>query len=173
MEIINQDICMATEKYILQQCNCLTITALGLAKVLADHFDHGDPYSERKCMGNKNCAIPEDRSVPGTVDILEGEENLPSIICLYGQYRPGKAYSRYYPTSSYPDEKIDRLKYFKQGLSSLLEYFDSIGGCITVAVPYGIGCGLAGGNWKEYSLLLNDFDMSLRKSGGFIKLYKI
>jgi hypothetical protein len=47
---------------------------------------------------------------PGSVSILEGEDNLPQIICLYPQFRPGKTTSRYFYPKDYPDEKKDRLR---------------------------------------------------------------
>ena len=58
-------------------------------------------------------------------------DNLPQIICLYAQFRPGKTNSTYSYPKDYPDQKSDRLRYFEdEG--------------VKIAVPYGIGCGLAG-----------------------------
>ena len=71
-----KNIIYAEEKYIMQQCNCLTITAHGLSKTLAESFPHGDSYEGRRAIGRRNCAIQEDRVEPGSVGILEGEDNL-------------------------------------------------------------------------------------------------
>lgn len=94
--IKNQDICGTTEKYILQQCNCLTVTSSGLSETLANHFEHGDVYNDRRPMGRRNCSIPEDRSIPGTVTILDGEEHMPSIMLSSVQERqhPGMDISK-------------------------------------------------------------------------------
>jgi len=55
--IKNKDIRYATEKYIMQQCNCLTVTAYGLSKVLEDHFPHCNAYEGRRPIVRRNCAI--------------------------------------------------------------------------------------------------------------------
>ena len=168
--IKNKDIRYTTEKYILQQCNCLTVTARGLAQVLADYFPHGNAYEDRQPIGKRNLAIKNDRPEPGSVNILEGDDQYPYIICLHGQYRPGKTNSRYsYPTD-YPDTSFDRLQYFNDGLQDLLNYFGHE--CPIIAVPYKIGCGLAGGNWKNYLELLENFHIMLKKNGGGLVLYK-
>ena len=54
------NIVYAKEKYIMQQCNFLTITSHGLSKTLADHFHHGDAYEEDVQYVEENCAIKED-----------------------------------------------------------------------------------------------------------------
>ena len=141
-----KNIIYAEEKYIMQQCNCLTITAHSLSKTLAESFPHGDAYEGRRAIGRRNYAIQEDRVEPGSVGILEGEDNLPQIICLYAQFRPGKTNSTYSYPKDYPDQKSDHLRYFEEGLDCLLDYFEDEG--IKIAVPYGIGCGLAGGKWE-------------------------
>jgi hypothetical protein len=169
--IKNLDICKSTEKYILQQCNCITVTSLGVAKVLATHFSHGDAYKDRRRLGQRNYTIPEDRSIPGTVTILDGEDHLPSIICLYGQFRPGSTRPTYYYPKDYPDCISDRLRYFQEGLDGLLEYFGE--DCPFISVPFMIGCGLAKGNWKKYLDLLNNFHYQLQQYGGGLVFYKI
>jgi hypothetical protein len=166
-----KNIIYAEEKYIMQQCNCLTITSHGLSKTLADYFPHGDAYKGRRPMGRRNCAIKEDRQEPGSVGIIEGDDNLPQIICLYTQFRPGKTTSKYsYPTD-YPDQDNDRLRYFVEGLDCLLDYFEDE--CVKIAVPYKIGCGLAGGNWEIYLKLLTDFHLKLGENEGGLIFYKI
>jgi len=59
------------------------------------------------------------------------------------------------------------LRYFEEGL----DYFEDEG--VKIAVPYGIGCGLAGGKWDSYLKLLESFHSSLKKNGGGLVLYKI
>ena len=169
--IKNLDICKTTEKYILQQCNCLTTSSWGLAKTIELHFKHVDIYSNRRRMKGTNYAVPNDRSIPGTVTILEGEDHSPSIICLYGQYRPGKSISNYGYPSGYPDTTKDRLRYFEEGLDGLLDYFEDE--CAIIAVPFTIGCGLARRKWDDYLRLLQNFHSQLKKNGGGLVFYKI
>ena len=126
-----------------------------MAKTLENYFEHGDVY----------------RDIPGTVTIFDGEDDLPSIICLYGQFSPGKSGSNYNYFKDYPDGKKDRLRYFGEGLYALLEYFGEE--CPFIAVPFMIGCGLAGGNWSSYLALLQNFHSKLQENGGGLVFYKI
>ena len=168
MNTLSGDICDAKEDYILQQCNCLTVRPHGLSKTLADRFPHGDVYGNRTGIGRQNCAVPAHRSVPGTVEILEGT---PNIVCLYGQYRPGKpgSYLSSYP-DDFPDGRNDRVEYFQSCLEALAEFLP---GGVKVAVPYKIGCGLAGGDWNVYLPLLERFGEELEKTGGGVTMYML
>jgi hypothetical protein len=69
------------------------------------------------------------KRIVGTCDVID------RVINLYGQESPGK------PTPK--ETKNTRLDWFKKALSTL-DIKDPI------AVPYKIGCGLAGGDWNDY-----------------------
>jgi hypothetical protein len=43
----------------------------------------------------------------------------------------------------------------------------------SIAFPYGIGCGLAGGNWKDYSKLLEAFAEKVTGNGVSVTLYRL
>lgn len=73
----------------------------------------------------------------GTIDVIS--TNGCKIINMFAQYAPGKS------------KNEDRLLYFKKCLDAI----DNMG-FNEVAMPYMIGCGLAGGNWDEYKKLLNE-----------------
>jgi hypothetical protein len=157
---INGDICNATEDYIIQQCNCLTVRAHGLSQILADKFQHARIYELRTAMGRQNLAIPEDRAIPGTALICEAKDpSEPGIICLFGQWRPGKITARYfhhYPESDPPETAEQMLEWFKMGLDAIGEHF-SERQKVSLAIPYNIGCGLAGGKWTDYRAAIEDF----------------
>ena len=65
---------------------------------------------------------------------------------MYGQVFPGKP-------GRQEDTWEDRLSYFESCLDQLAEYAPS-----SVAMPYMIGCGLAGGDWDNYLELIGKFD---------------
>jgi hypothetical protein len=76
------------------------------------------------------------------------------------QWNMGKAGSTYYHGEAgmdmYQDTRKNREAWFKQCLEGLESW------CITnhiktVAFPYKIGCGLAGGDWKHYLKMITDF----------------
>lgn len=158
MRIVRGDIVDAPERYILQQCNCLTIRSHGLSATLEARYPHANIYGRRKGLGARNLAIESDRSVPGTVTLLLGE---PNIICLFGQWRPGKVSSPYwdsYPDSFIPETQEQRAIWFDSGLEQIGNYFSQISPHqrTGIAVPYTIGCGLAEGDFEtRYSSVLS------------------
>jgi len=162
----------ATEQYILQQCNCMTLNGKGLAAAISQRYPYADVYGQRRREPGTRYAVLEDRPIPGTVEICDG--NGPSVICLYGQYRPGKAtYANRYP-EDFPDRTAERQVYFNEGLKALIEHFVETGESPTIAVPHGIGCGLAGGDWRVYQMLLENFAEKLREQcGGVVVLYRL
>lgn len=159
MKIIQGDILEATEEFILQQCNCLTVRAHGLSESLEKRFPHAGVYSRRRPVGGRNLAVPEDRATPGNALIFTGK---PNIICLFGQWRPGKtgvSYWNSYPESVPSETKEQRLVWFISGLTQIGEYFTKANRSAQIAVPYRIGCGLAGGDWDLYRKALEEFEL--------------
>ncbi len=158
MRTVNGDITQSGADYIVQQCNCLTVRSHGLSQTLEQKFLHGSLYPKRRPIGSRNLAIPEDRPQPGTAVILPGS---PNIVCLFGQWRPGKIATSYfdsYPESTPPETTAHRLSWFTSSLWSLGNYLRATSGRkVTVAVPYKIGCGLAGGPWDDYHRVLQEF----------------
>ena len=54
-------------------------------------------------------------------------------------------YRRVRPEPAGGDTKVNRLRWFKEGLAKL-----GAEGLRRVAFPHEIGCALAGGDWKQY-----------------------
>ena len=161
IKTVNGDLLNATENYIAQQCNCITCTPHGLSKSISNKFSHGDCYGKRGRL-SRNTAVEEDRSTPGTIEILKGK---PNIICIFGQWTPGKINSvwvdRYPKRNGKKETTKDRLEWFKQGIKEIENQVKD-----TIAIPYKIGCGLAGGDWVTYKKILEE------SSAKFI-IYKI
>ena len=159
VKTIKGDLLESTDQYIAQQCNCCTVIAQGLSKTIADKWIWGDIYSRRSRIGNRNCAQKPD--IPGTIEIIGDEHKY--VICMFGQYGPGKPgkFSKYYPSDQYTDTYQDRKKYFQECLTEIENR-----GISHLAMPYLIGCGLAGGNWTDYASMLHNSSIS-------ITLYKL
>lgn len=90
----------------------------------------------------------------------ECNETGPVVACLMAQLAPGKpgAYSSIYCIDAADDSKQKRIAYFQSALDELASLVrDSDGAIKTVAFPYGIGCGLAGGDWKVYATMIEAF----------------
>lgn len=148
---------LETRLPIVQQCSCLATRKCGLAKSISNRFPkHGDFYTRRK----KNGKIVPDR--PGTILVSKDPAGVePAVIALFAQWTPGKAGRKNNYAKSYVNEdnevvEVDdteegRVNMFKSCISELdklkLKH---------VAMPYGIGCGLAGGDWNVYEKIIAD-----------------
>lgn len=149
---IQGDLLLVDADYIVHQCNCLTVRSHGLAKTIAERRPYADIYAERTPMGRRNCAVPEQRGKPGSIAVRK------DVVCLLAQWRPGRVQAPYwqrYPESQPVESRQQRLKWFRQCLQQLSQYLESQ--TATVAFPYKIGCGLAGGNWTLYKNAIDGF----------------
>lgn len=132
VKIVQGDLLTSTEQYLVHQCNCVTKRAAYLAKAIFTKYPWADIYRTR---------ISPDR--PGTIIIREQGEKY--IIALLGQYLPG--------TPSKKDPAYKRIKYFQSGLLEI----EKIQDLESIAFPYGIGCGAAGGDWVLYQEMIKQF----------------
>lgn len=151
--MVSGSILDAEEKYICHQCNCVSNTASGLAADIFKSFPWSDSYSGRT-----------QRSIPGEIEIHGDGINERYVISLFGQYYPGKL-------NNYPnDNESKRRDYFYSGLKKIIQ----IENLESIAFPWSIGCGLAGGNWWEYyEPILNAFAKSLEKKDAVLSIYRI
>lgn len=137
MKIIDQNILTMNTKYICHQCNCVSKSGSGLAHYLFETFPHADVYSNR--------AHP-DRM--GDIIVCGDGINDRYVINMMAQYYPGYANAKYANDS----ERI-RLNAFTSCLGKILE----IPNLESIAFPYGVGCGLGGGDWGKYLSMLEWF----------------
>ena len=83
----------------------------------------------------------------------------PQVITLYAQYYPGKPGiwgRRYDRDNVVPDTAVIRETAFKTCLCGLGKLMRSKG-LTHVAMPYKIGCGLAGCDWIRYQAMIQDW----------------
>jgi len=150
IQTINKNILDSKELYIAQQCNCNTIKSHGLSNTIANHFGPwADPYSRRTKKGPNSTTLPD---TPGKIVMLKKQNHPLHILCLMAQWLPGKP-GRY--ASCYPKTYIDTYENRKIWFQNCLDIMDkqNYG---RVAMPYGIGCGLAGGKWEDYEKMLTE-----------------
>lgn len=157
VEKVYGDLLKTKRKYIAQQCNCITCHPHGLSKDIAIEFPYGDLYKTRRKLSN-NTSVESDRDEPGTIKILDSNDyNKPKIICIFGQWVPGKINGQWfdkYPLYKSKKETEDlRLEWFTSAIGEIEKQVDSDH---EIAVPYKIGCGLAGGDWKKYKKILEN-----------------
>lgn len=117
---------------IMHQANCFSVMGAGIARTIADIYpaakkaDLNFPYSPEERLGKYSLAKTKNKV----------------IVNLYGQYKFGRGLQTDYKAleksldSFFTDVKEDNLKIGKVG------------------IPYLMGCGLAGGDWKIVSEIL-------------------
>ena len=132
--------------YIVHQCNCLSKGAKGLAQHLFKKYPYANTYKTNSPL----------RKV-GTCSFHSVQTNF-TVVNLYGQYGTGSKWNK--KKSTVKDDRQARVEFFTNGLldleSKLQQQKNDVP--ITVAFPHGIGCNLAGGDWKVYSELINTFN---------------
>lgn len=152
LDIVNGDLLAASDKFICHQCNCMSRRAAHLALDVFEAFPHADVYSTR--------AAPD---VPGAIKVLGDGKDMRYVVALFGQVYPGKP-----KFMTGKDTQITREGYFKSCLDKLADYvLFAPGRQGTIAFPWRIGCGAAGGDWDKY------LDMIAKFSEGFdVRIYR-
>lgn len=154
------DIINATEDYICHQCNCVSTGAAGLAKALFNKYKWANTYIHR---------TPDEEfkhfDKPGTVAVMHnGVPDIPNIVNMYAQYRPGKPHK-----TSIMDGREARLKYFESCLNHMMRFVREPS---SFSFPYGIGCGLAEGNWDDYHARIQWFAGYYSHLITYVKIYR-
>lgn len=163
VEIVQGDLLDATETYIIHQCNAVTDKPKGLSRAVFSRFPHADIYTSRGGRGFKD--LPGTIVVKGTLDLKPSDPAYQRpVVNLIGQRYPGAA-GRYAN-----DTNELRRRWFAQCLEDLVADGHLAKGD-SVAMPYNIGCGLAGGKWEEYSRIIETW--AKKHSDIRVRLYKI
>jgi hypothetical protein len=163
-QVIEGDLLTCPDPIICQQLNCLCVKGHGLSADIAKVYPYANVYAERRARGTRNLCIAEDAGVPGEIVVRSGFG--PIVIGFYGQYDYGTG--RTGRTSPTQDNSALREIWFKECLVNL-EIYMKHHRHHTVAFPYGIGCGLAGGNWDTYSQMIQDY---AERTGFTVNVYK-
>jgi len=142
-KIVVGDLLDATEDAIMQQCNCVTITPKGLSKAIFNKWPYANDYTNRTL---------ESRPSGGTISIKRpgDDEDGKIIVNMFAQYYPSSA-------NFSNDSTNIRLRWFKQCLFEIENQLINTNEIRSIAFPYKIGCGLAGGDWTKYKLLMDNF----------------
>eukprot|EP00439_Symbiodinium_sp_Y106_P069674 s862_g12.t1 len=179
VEEVSGDLLSCEEQYIVQQSNCVTDYAAGLAAAIAEKFPHADVY---KASARQDRGTEKSGDVPGTIAVLGGPcaatgQEQRGVINLFGQWAPGKpragpATAEYKGKKAAPgviDDEKQRMEWFRKGLLDIAE----IPGLESIAFPHQIGCGLAGGNWADYTKALDEFAALMAEKNVKVKVYKM
>lgn len=150
VKIVSGNLLDATEEYIMHQCNCISNGASGIARAIFDRFPYADVYASRKVA-----------DVPGTIEVCGNGKDQRFVINAFAQFYPGG------PSPEAHDTKLARKEYFWNCLLRATQYCSGS----SIALPMGIGCGLAQGSWDVYSALIEEFANQLPDTK--VVLYKL
>ncbi len=152
LELIQGSLFNSKEKYIVHQTNCITKKAAHLAYDVFKHFPYADIYSGRTSPDK-----------PGTIIVKGNGVDKRFVVNMLGQYYPG------FP--KFPNSNLDgsliREKYFHQCLLALAKISD----LESIAFPYRIGCGAAGGDWHRYLGNIINFSNYIKRNNAKVYLY--
>lgn len=145
------DLLNAKESIIGHQVNCQGVMGSGIAKALRDRYNTLYPSYKQYCAQHHS---PDE--LLGKCQIVQ--EGSRHIANLFGQLDYGRQKKKVYTN----DEAL------RTSLAALREY--AVQNQLSVALPYGIGCGLANGDWNVVSEILeevfSDYDVMLYKLEG-------
>lgn len=138
MKFVDGDLTKFTDaEFIAHQCNATGNRSFGLASSLFKTYPYANIYSGKDKIIDR---------VPGEIYTRSSPKG-PTIINMIAQLNPGR-----------PNKKIDtedhRADLFGECLERITTEHPNIK---TIAIPHGIGCGLAGGNWNLYCNIINNW----------------
>lgn len=148
IEVINANILTAKEDIIIHQVNCKGVMGAGLAKAIKEKY----PLCYQKYR--EVCANNKPNELLGKNQILKMSDGK-IIINMFSQLNYGT------------DKKHTQYDTLKECLYKVYIYAKVNG--LTVAIPYKLGCGLAGGSWPIVSNIIN----KTFKDQSIVKYYKI
>ena len=165
---VRGDLLDAKEDYIAHQCNTLTVRPHGLSKDIARKWPHANVYGRRKPVGCANLAQVAYRPKTGSI-LVDGSPLTAAsataaaaasttkrgVIHMFGQLGMSTPHSFNNKDAKHGEDDYGRrIGWFRECLSAVAK----IPGITSVAMPYQIGCGLAGGNWeRDYRPVLEKF----------------
>jgi O-acetyl-ADP-ribose deacetylase (regulator of RNase III) len=143
---VEGDLLDAKERYVCHQANCVTGKAAFLAAAVFARFPWADVYRDRAARAQ---AGPQGRDEPGSIIVRGNGADQRFVIAMLAQVYPGRP--------KFPDSPRDGFRARQDYFMRCLERVAEVRNLHSVAFPYGIGCGAAGGSWPTYMNMLHEF----------------
>ena len=156
MEYVKGNIVKDYYPFIVHQVNCKGVMGAGLAKQIRNEW----PWVYREYMELCTEYAKKGESLLGHIMISSATGlHAKRIVGLFAQdgYGRNKRYTDY--------------SAFRECLKVLKKELDRYGGVYnSIAFPYGIGCGLAGGDWNIIQDLIKDFESTIKQKVYIVSL---
>lgn len=149
IKIIEGNILDAKENVICHQVNCMGVMGSGLAKQIRNKYPQVYPSYLAYC---KDCKNNDPKTLLGAFQTIICSDGK-IIVNLFGQlgYGRDKQYTNY-----------KALRESLEGILTIAKEFND-----TIALPYNLGCGLAGGDWNIVYKIIEevfvDYDVTIYK----------
>ncbi len=172
--VVEGDIFFGGDKMLVHQLNCASFgPAGGIAKAIFEIYPYANVYTRRGVVRRFDNPAhvyidydhrPVDPVNPG-----------PIVVGLLSQVFPGLP-QKFSKKGGLDDTEDRRVEYFKECLRILSMNINQglvlgFGKGDTVAMPWRIGCGLAGGDWDVYLGLVQDFAATLPDNP--VRIYRL
>lgn len=147
INIVNGNILDAKEDIISQQVNCCGVMGSGLAKQIRNKYP--EVFIEYYAYCKKHDILEQMLGVAQPVKCNDNK----IVVNLFGQMRYGT------------DRQYTDYGALKCAMRNMKEYAQENN--LSIAIPYQIGCGLAGGDWnvvyKIIEEVFQDYDVTIYK----------
>lgn len=142
MFIKNGDVLETPIEIIAHQVNCLGTMGAGVAKQIKDKYPQVESWYKIYCHRRHT------QTILGTGQMVcRGDHTFFNIFAQYG-YGTSKRQTDYEAFKSGFKDAIAKYRFMDNDYESKIE----------IAIPYHIGCGLAGGDWKTISNILEQLE---------------
>ena len=135
------DIVTGNFNFFVQQVNCKGVMGAGLAKQIRDKYP-AVYYDYINAIKYENATLGH---------VLLSPANGRICVCLFSQYGYGR------------DKRYTDYEAFSKCLTALQRMISDYPAEYTIAFPYGIGCGLAGGDWNIIRPMLEQFSENVKQ----------
>ena len=132
IKIVEGNLLDANEDVLVHQVNCMGVMGAGLAYQIGEKWPIVKELYKTQVESYKD--INSRKSLLGQVQWCK--VGCQWVVNLFGQYGFGRQRDKVYTD-------YDALKNGLRNIAMNAEMY-----CLTVAIPYGIGCGLGGGDWE-------------------------
>ncbi|MDM5298201.1 macro domain-containing protein [Bacillus pumilus] len=141
IRIVEGDILNTTKNIVCHQVNCKGVMGAGLAKQIKSKYPNVYKEYKRLCE-NQNI----ENKLLGATQFVDVSGNK-TIANLFAQYSYGVKTRQ---------TDYEAMKLCLNSLNSIIKTdYSKYKGC-SIAMPYGIGCGLAGGDWNIVKQMIDD-----------------
>lgn len=151
---LTDDVYCNKESCLVYGVNCISCDSYGISKDLAEKYTYASVYESRERLYDLKRCVPKDRPKPGTINISNSRgQNLPYIIAAATQYGIGehlekneiaqdickKSKDRAMVAGLRKDTSDNRLSYFKEAMSAVIDFIQKNPEISRVVLPRGIG----------------------------------